>query len=91
MSKKLFAGPFLIWIAAGTLIPLMVIAYYGFTDRSGAFTVDNLMAIFGAEHAKALMLSLLLALTSTVICFILAFPLALLLKGSRIDVYKRQR
>ncbi len=84
MSKKLFAGPFLIWIAAGTLIPLMVIAYYGFTDRSGAFTVDNLMAIFGAEHAKALMLSLLLALTSTVICFILAFPLALLLKGSRI-------
>lgn len=84
MSKKLFAGPFLIWIAAGTLIPLMVIAYYGFTDRSGTFTMDNVLAVFGAEHAKALMLALLLALISTVICFLLAFPLALLLKGSRI-------
>lgn len=84
MSKKLFAGPFLIWIAAGTLIPLMVIAYYGFTDRSGAFTMDNILAIFGTEHAKALLLALLLALISTVICFLLAFPLALLLKGSRI-------
>lgn len=84
MSKKIFAGPFLIWIAAGTLIPLMVIAYYGFTDRSGVFTMDNIMAIFGAEHAKALLLALLLALASTVICLILAFPLALLLKGSRI-------
>ncbi|WP_425755203.1 ABC transporter permease [Ihubacter sp. rT4E-8] len=84
MSRKLFAGPFLIWIAAGTLIPLMVIAYYGFTDRSGAFTMSNILAIFGAEHAKALMLALLLALISTIICFFLAFPLALLLKGSRI-------
>ena len=84
MSRKLFAGPFLIWIAAGTLIPLMVIAYYGFTDRSGVFTMSNILAIFGAEHAKALMLALLLALISTIICFFLAFPLALLLKGSRI-------
>lgn len=84
MYKKLLASPFLIWIACGTLIPLAVIAYYGFTDRSGTFTVDNVLAIFGAEHAKALGLALLLALISTVICFLLAFPLAMILKGSRI-------
>ena len=47
-------------------------------------TMSNILAIFGAEHAKALMLALLLALISTIICFFLAFPLALLLKGSRI-------
>lgn len=84
MSKKLFATPYLLWIACGTLIPLALIAYYGFTDRSGAFTVENIMAIFGAEHAKALGLSLLLSLISTVICFLLAFPLALILKDSKI-------
>ena len=83
MSKKLFASPFLIWIACGTLIPLAVIAYYGFTDRSGAFTWENVTAIFGPEHAKALGLALLLALISTVICFVLAFPLAMILKNSR--------
>ena len=84
MSKKLLSSPFLIWIACGTLIPLAVIAYYGFTDRSGALTWNNVTAIFGAEHAKALGLALLLALISTVICFLLAFPLAMILKNSRI-------
>ena len=84
MSKKLFATPFLLWIACGTVIPLAVIAFYGFTDRSGAFTADNIMAIFSAEHAQALGLALLLSLLSTVICFVLAFPLALVLKDSNI-------
>lgn len=84
MSRKMFAGPFLLWIACGTLIPLAVIAFYGLTDRSGTFTPENIMAIFGAEHAKALGLALLLSLISTLICFLLAFPLALILKESKI-------
>ena len=81
-KKQLFAGPFLIWIACGTVIPLAVIAFYGFTDRSGAFTFENIMAMFSGEHAQAFGLSLLLSLISTVICFVLAFPLALILKNS---------
>lgn len=84
MSKRLLATPFTLWILCGTLVPLGVIAYYGFTDRSGTFTLKNFLAIFGAEHAQALGLALLLALISTVICFVLAFPLALVLKGSKI-------
>ncbi len=84
MSKRIFAGPYGVWILGGTIIPLLVIAYYGLTDRSGSFTIANVTAIFGAEHAQALGLALLLALISTVICFLLAFPLALILKDSRI-------
>ena len=84
MSKKTLSAPFLIWIVCGTVIPLLVIAYYGLTDRSGAFTFENFIAIFGAEHAKALCLSLLLAFISTVICFLLAYPLALILRESRL-------
>ena len=84
MSRKTLASPFLLWIACGTIIPLAVIAFYGFTDRSGAFTWDNILAIFSPEHAQALGLSLLLAGISTVICFIMAFPLALILKDSKL-------
>ena len=84
MSRKSLASPFLLWIVCGTIVPLAVIAFYGFTDRSGAFTWDNVMAIFSPEHAQALGLSLLLAGISTVICFLLAFPLALILKDSKI-------
>lgn len=84
MTKKLFSGPFLLFILCGTLVPLCVIAFYGFTDRSGAFTLENILAIVNKEHAQALGLSLGLALISTVICFLLAFPLGLILKDSKL-------
>lgn len=84
MYKKSFSVPFIVWIIAGTIIPVIVIAFYGFTDRSGVFTLENILAIGGSEHAKALWLALLLAFISTVICLVLALPLALILKDSKL-------
>ena len=85
MTKRFFSAPFIAFMLCGTLIPACVIAYYGMTDRSGAFTLANLVAIASGEHAKALGLSLLLAFASTVICLLLAFPLGLALKDSRLS------
>ena len=82
--KKLFSAPFIIFILAGTIIPMGVIAYYGLTDRSGAFTIENSLAIGSGDHAKALGLSLLLSLAATLICLALAFPLGLILKDSKL-------
>ena len=84
MSKKIFSGPFLAFMLCGTIIPLGVIAYYGITDRSGAFTFENIKAITTGEHWEALMLALMLALISTVICLLIAFPLGLILKDSKL-------
>ena len=83
-TRRLFSGPFLLFILCGTLVPLCVIAFYGFTDRSGAFTLNNILAILDGDHAQALGLALGLALISTAICFLLAFPLGLILKDSRL-------
>lgn len=43
--KKFLSAPFIVFLLAGTLIPMAVIAYYGLTDRTGAFTIENIMAI----------------------------------------------
>lgn len=80
MSKKLLSGPYLFWMTAFTIIPLGMIAYYGLTDRSGAFTLANITAIATAEHSKALWLSMILSFASTVICLLLAYPLAMILR-----------
>ena len=82
MTKKLFSAPFVAFILCGTLVPMGVIAWYGLTDRSGAFTLGNVAAMFGGDHARALGLSLALSLISTVICLVLAFPLGLILISS---------
>ena len=84
MNKRIFSGPFLVFMLCGTIIPLGVIAFYGMTDRSGNFTLDNITAIATGEHWQALMLALGLALISTIICLVIAFPLGLILKDSRL-------
>ena len=81
MSKKLLAGPYLLWMAGFIIIPLALIVYYGVTDKSGAFTLANIMSMATPEHRKALWLSLELAFISTVICLILAYPLAMILRN----------
>lgn len=81
--SKAWASPFLIWIAIGTVVPVFSIAYYGFSNRAGNFTFDNIGATFSPDHMEALGLSLLLAFVSTAICFILALPMAMILSNSR--------
>ena len=84
MSKKLLAGPYLIWMAGFTIIPLALIVFYGLTDGDGGFTLANVLAIATPEHRKALFLALGLSLLSTVICLLLAYPLALILRRRNI-------
>ena len=56
-----------------------MVFYYGLTDKSGAFTLENIIAVTTREHSKALWLSLLLSLIATVICLLLSYPLAMIL------------
>lgn len=81
MNKKLLSGPYILWMLGFILIPLALIVYFGLTDRSGAFTLENVLSVTTAEHAKALWLSLGLSVISTVLCLILAYPLALILRS----------
>lgn len=78
-KSKLLASPYILWSVAFIIIPLCVIFYYGFTDRSGAFTLENIKSIGTNEHIKALILALGLSLISTVFCLVLGYPLAAVL------------
>lgn len=82
--KQYLAGPYLIWMTGFTIIPLFLIAWYGLTDASGSFTLDNVLSIATPEHAKDLFLSLGLSLLSTAICLLLAYPLAMILRKKNI-------
>lgn len=84
MSKKLLSGPYIAWMIGFTIIPLALIVYYGLTDRFGAFTLSNILAIATAEHRKALWLSLVLSFISTAVCLVLAYPLAMILRKRNI-------
>lgn len=84
-SKRLLAGPYLFWAVSFIIIPLIMIIYYGLTDSRNKFTLLNLAEITTPENLKALGLSLLLSFISTVICLILAYPLAMILCKSSMN------
>lgn len=84
-SKKMLSAPFLFWCALFILIPLCMVFYYGLTDKTGAFTLNNVMAITTPEHSKALWQAIRLSVISTVICLFLAFPLAMILSNLNVN------
>ena len=65
--RKLLAGPYLFWAVSFVIIPLLMIVYYGLTDKEGHFTFSNLGMMTSQENLKALGLALLLSLISTLI------------------------
>jgi spermidine/putrescine transport system permease protein len=83
LGRKVLSFPYILWMIGFTIIPLALIFVFGLTTRDGAFTFENVAAIMRADHAKALGLSMSLSLISTAICLILAFPLAMILRGRK--------
>ncbi|MCB6200523.1 ABC transporter permease [Extibacter muris] len=83
--KQLLAGPYMFWCAAFIIIPLLMILYYGFTDKDGGFTFLNIARITTPENLKALGLALLLSFISTVFCLILAYPLSMILTNMGVN------
>lgn len=83
-KNKWLSAPYIFWSVVFIIVPLGMILYYGLTDRTGAFTLENITAIASAGHAKALRVSLLLSLVSTLVCFLLAYPLSMILASVQV-------
>ena len=81
-DKKL-AYPYFVWMVLFTVVPLFIVVYYALTDSNGSFTLDNLVTVSG--YGSVFARSLLLALISTVICLIIAFPVGYFLSRLRVN------
>lgn len=82
-SQRFLALPFGLWAALFIVLPLFFVLWNGLTDGSGAFTLANIQTVLQWEYLKALGLSVELALISTVICLVMAYPLCLILRERR--------
>ena len=74
LMSRLAGAPYIVWAALFIIVPLCMVAYYAFTDTTGAFTFDNVSGI--GKYADTFILSIWLGLLATVICLIVAYPLA---------------
>ena len=85
MKSKLSAIPYLVWMLIFTIIPLGLVFFYGLTDENGNFSVDNLSKM--GQYSNVFFRSIWLAVVATVVCLIIAYPLAYIL--SKMELRKQ--
>ena len=84
MNRKLLASPYIVWMILFIIVPLLMIFYYAFTSKNvDGLTIDNILKSFEPIYFNALMKSFAYAGLATVICLVLAYPLALILSRSK--------
>lgn len=79
-SRKQLGIPYVIFLIGFVVLPLLVIFYYAFTNGEGQFTMENFTTFFtGTNTIGTLLYSLLITLTVTAVCLVIAYPIALIL------------
>ena len=77
MKTRATAIPYLLWMVIFILVPLLLVAYYAVTTPDGAFTIDYISQV--GEYTPVLVRSVWLAFIATVLCLLIAYPLAFII------------
>jgi spermidine/putrescine transport system permease protein len=85
MNKNMrFAGlPYIAWMLIFICLPIALLGIYSFTDSAGNFSLQNFIDFFSPIYIKILLNSLYLAFISTLICFLLGYPVAYIISRVR--------
>ena len=76
LLQKAVAAPHVMWAILFIIAPLLFVVYYAFTDKDGNFTFDNITELAQASYLEIFLRSLCFAFLATVICLIIAYPIA---------------
>ena len=74
---KVFAAPYLVWMAVFIVVPLLMVAYFAFTDEEGHFTLDYIANV--GQYTNIFVRSIWLAIIATAVCLVLAYPVSFIL------------
>ena len=81
--------PYGVFMALFVIFPLLLIFYYAFTDASGHFSLGNWKTVFSsAENWKVIGATFMIAAITTVICILIAYPIAYLLSNKKYNSNK---
>ena len=76
LLQRFVAAPYTVWSVLFIVIPLIMVVYYTFTDSNGVFTTVNVAKLVEKEYLSIFARSVAYAFIATVVCLVIAFPLA---------------
>lgn len=84
-SRKSLGIPYGLFLLLFVVAPLIVLIYYGFTNGQGQPTLENLIGFFSNPNTLGtLCYSFAIALVTTLVCLLLAYPVAYILAMSEL-------
>ncbi len=83
MKRKAIAAPYTVWMIIFIVVPLFMVAFFAFTDSSGAFTLENISMV--GRYSNVFLRSILLGAIATIVSFILGYPLAYIISKLKVS------
>ena len=80
--------PYAVFMLLFVIFPLALIFYYAFTNENGVIDFSNWKEMFTATNWKVIGTTFLIAGITTVICLLIAYPIAYLLSNSKYNKNK---
>ena len=88
-NRKWLCMPYGVFLVLFIILPILLIFCYAFSDADGHFTLNNFIDVFSPESSgttfKVIGQSLGVAALTTVICILIAYPIAYILANSKFN------
>ncbi len=82
-SRKNLGIPYAVFLLFFVLAPMLVIAFYAFTDKNFNFSFGNFIKFFSdPTKLSTIIYSLVIALITTAVCLLIAYPVSYILARS---------
>ena len=62
-GSKLLSAPYTIWITIFIVIPMLLVVWFAFTDKSGNFTLENILSV--GQYSNVFLRSIWLGAVAT--------------------------
>ena len=73
-NSKLLSAPYSVWVTIFIVLPMLLVAWFAFTDGEGNFTLENLLSV--GQYSNVFLRSIWLGALATAISLVLGYPLA---------------
>ncbi|MCI8543207.1 ABC transporter permease [Acetatifactor aquisgranensis] len=73
-NSKLLSAPYTVWMTIFIVLPMLLVGYFAFTDKSGHFTMENMLSV--GQYSNVFLRSIWLGAVATAVSLALGYPLA---------------
>ena len=88
MKKGWITYPYILWTVIFIIVPLLLVVYYSITVKTPSgvtLSAANYEKFMQPIYIKVLLRSITLALVSTAVCFLVGYPVAMILSGKDLE------